>query len=368
MKRVYISSTVEDLREHRQAVSEFLHNCGYDVDAMEKYPARDDRPKAASEADASNCDFYIGIFAWRYGFVPGDDNPEGKSITECEYIAAGQAKRPRFIFLLADHAAWPSLYRDAEQERDEGRRIREFRNTLRTDTWAAFFTSPDDLAKKAISSLFQYEATRRTESLAALDELRSALDMGPSYLPNIRVKIEALGSTEFVSLRLGPTPWWTTRLHLAAALASDFTEIRQFVLFDEHGRFLLMASPGEIRRAMMKAQPKLELAYLQSPIYALSRASKLDEILSGYIMAVASVFNIPEPDAKQVVTPSVLRELGIKTEGETVEQVPGESRSALNAEIVKSRLPFIVLIKDGGVEGVIDRVQLVSRLARLALP
>ena len=70
MKRVYISSTVEDLREHRQAVSEFLHNCGYDVDAMEKYPARDDRPQAASEADTSNCDFYIGIFAWRYRFVP----------------------------------------------------------------------------------------------------------------------------------------------------------------------------------------------------------------------------------------------------------------------------------------------------------
>jgi hypothetical protein len=56
--------------------------------------------------------------------------------------------------------------------------------------------------------------------------------------------------------------------------------------------------------------------------------------------AGASVFNIPDPDLSRV-TPSVLRELGIKKEGETVEQVPGESRSALNAEIVKYRLPSL---------------------------
>jgi hypothetical protein len=368
MKRVYVSSTVQDLTEYRQAVSEALHNCGYDVDAMEKYPARDDRPRVASEADASNCDYYIGIFAWRYGYVPSDDNPDAKSITEIEYIAAGLAKKPRFTFLLADNAAWPSLYRDAEQEQDEGRRIREFRNRLKTDTWAAFFTSPDDLSKKAIISLIQYEATKQAEGLAGLDELQSAPDLGPSYLPNLRAQIETLGSTGFVSLRIGPTPWWNTRLHLSAALASDFTEIRQFVLLDEQGRFVLMAPPGEIRRALTKAQPKLELAYLKSPEYVPAPSSRIDAILSGYITAVANVFGVPELDAKQVVTPSVLRELGIKSEGETVEQVAGESRAALNAEIIKKRSPFVALINDSGVEGIIDRVQLVSRLARSALP
>jgi Domain of unknown function (DUF4062) len=79
MKSVYISSTYEDLKDYRQAVADVLRDCGYNVDAMEKYPARDDRPKAASEADVSNCDIYIGIFAWRYGHVPGEDNPENKS-------------------------------------------------------------------------------------------------------------------------------------------------------------------------------------------------------------------------------------------------------------------------------------------------
>lgn len=65
MSSVYISSTYGDLKEHRAAVAETLRRCDYNVDAMEKYAARDDRPKPACEADATNCDIYVGIFAWR---------------------------------------------------------------------------------------------------------------------------------------------------------------------------------------------------------------------------------------------------------------------------------------------------------------
>jgi hypothetical protein len=64
-----------------------------------------------------------------------------------------------------------------------------------------------------------------------------------------------------VSLRLGPTPWWTTRLHLAAALASDFTEILQFVLFDEHGRFsaygFTWRNPAGIDESTAKTRTRL---------------------------------------------------------------------------------------------------------------
>jgi hypothetical protein len=97
MKNLYISSTCEDLKDYRQALSDVLRNCSYNVDALEKYSARDDRPKAASEVDASSCDIYIGIFAWKYGYVPSEDNPEGKSITELEYLAAGRAQKPRLL-------------------------------------------------------------------------------------------------------------------------------------------------------------------------------------------------------------------------------------------------------------------------------
>jgi hypothetical protein len=130
MKVVYISSAYEDLKDHRRAAADSLRNCGYNVDAMEKYLARDDRPKAACEADAASSDIYVGIVAWRYGHVPTEDNPEGRSITELEYLAA--AKKPRLIFLLADDFPWPSSLRDAEQQPDEGKRIRELRNRLQS--------------------------------------------------------------------------------------------------------------------------------------------------------------------------------------------------------------------------------------------
>jgi Domain of unknown function (DUF4062) len=363
MKCVYISSTIQDLTQHRAAVSEALRNIGYGVDAMEKYPARDDRPKAASEADVAKADYYVGIFAWRYGYVPLQDNPEGKSITELEYIAA--SKKPRFIFLLDDHAAWPSQQRDAEQEPDEGKRIREFRNSLKRDTWAAFFSTPDELAKKTVISLLQYEATKKSEQLAALSELQTPYDFGASFLPNLRNQFETLGSTEFVSLQLGANPWWDTRLHLAAALASDFTEIRQFLLLNEQGHYLLISSPGEIRRALTKSQPKLELAYLRSLEKALAPGLNIDAILLAYTPAIRDVFGQSEQEAKRVVTPTLLRELGIKPEGEIVEQGRVGDRAGLVAEIIRKRCSFVVLTNESGVEGIVDRVQLLSRLASL---
>jgi hypothetical protein len=80
-----------NLEEFRVAVSDALRNCGYDIDWMERYAARDDRPRAACEMDVAKSDYYVGIFAWRYGHVPEDSNPEGRSVTELEYLAAGAA-------------------------------------------------------------------------------------------------------------------------------------------------------------------------------------------------------------------------------------------------------------------------------------
>ena len=46
-KKVYVSSTFEDLKEHRARVKVALEKAGYDVACMEKYPAFDERPNAA---------------------------------------------------------------------------------------------------------------------------------------------------------------------------------------------------------------------------------------------------------------------------------------------------------------------------------
>ena len=49
----------------------------HDVIAMEDYVARDDRPAAQCLRDVARSDLYVGLFAWRYGFIAAQDNPSG---------------------------------------------------------------------------------------------------------------------------------------------------------------------------------------------------------------------------------------------------------------------------------------------------
>ena len=75
MARIYISSTYEDLKDCREAAYRALRRLRHDVVAMEDYVAADERPLDRCLEDVANCDVYIGLIGWRYGFVPAEDNP-----------------------------------------------------------------------------------------------------------------------------------------------------------------------------------------------------------------------------------------------------------------------------------------------------
>src|SRR2546421_13076150 len=85
----------------------------YDVIAMEDYVATDQRPLKKCLTDVASCDLYVGLFAWRYGYIPSEGNPEHKSITELEYRKATLLKKGCLIFLLDKDAPWPPLVMDA---------------------------------------------------------------------------------------------------------------------------------------------------------------------------------------------------------------------------------------------------------------
>jgi hypothetical protein len=71
--RIYVSSTYGDLHVHREGVYRVLRQLGHDVVAMEDYVAADQRPLDKCLADVAACDLYLGIFAHRYGYIPGRD-------------------------------------------------------------------------------------------------------------------------------------------------------------------------------------------------------------------------------------------------------------------------------------------------------
>ena len=162
MTTIYLSSTYEDLKEHRRAVFDALRQSDYRVIAMEDYVATDERPVEKCLNDVDQSDIYIGIFAFRYGYVPPSDhgNPDGLSITELEFRRA-KSKKPCLIFLVKKGDTWPLNFVDAVTEKDKGERIDKLREYLGREKTASFFSSPYQLA-----SLVQTAVTKQLQQIS----------------------------------------------------------------------------------------------------------------------------------------------------------------------------------------------------------
>lgn len=152
--KIYVSSTFEDLKDFRRAVYSQLRKVRIDVDAMEDYAAADQRPLKRCREGVAAADLYIGIFAWRYGFVPPEDNPERLSITELEYLCAGEHGKERLVFLLRDDAPWPPTAMDSQSKSRKGaRQIQRLRDQLRKQHGVGYFATPDELAKEVAAAV-----------------------------------------------------------------------------------------------------------------------------------------------------------------------------------------------------------------------
>jgi len=162
--RVYVSSTFEDLKDYRAKVNEGLRRAGYELVAMEDYPAFDRRPLAKCLADVASCDLYVGILAKRYGYIPDQGNPENLSITECEYHQATAYGLPRLVFQLDSEAPWLEQFDDRLQENgDRGVSIRRFRNHVGKEHGNRLFSSPDELARLVLEAASAWEKERHAE-------------------------------------------------------------------------------------------------------------------------------------------------------------------------------------------------------------
>jgi hypothetical protein len=147
MAKIYLSSTYSDLKDYREAVYRILRMLRHDVIAMEDYVAKDQRPLDKCLEDVKGCDIYVGILGWRYGFIPDQDNPEQKSITELEYRQAEASGTPQLMFLVEEDAPWPNEHKDSETGNgSSGQRISEFRAEIQNDWTFSHFRTPDHLA------------------------------------------------------------------------------------------------------------------------------------------------------------------------------------------------------------------------------
>ena len=167
MAKIYLSSTYTDLKAYREAVYHALRQMRHDVIAMEDYVANDQRPVEKCLNDVADSDLYIGIFAWRYGYIPSGINPEHKSITELEYRKAKREGKTCLIFILAQDAPWPPTAMDAVTgEGNRGDLISALRDEFIREKTVKFFKAPEELASSVSASVSNWEKSRPPAALS----------------------------------------------------------------------------------------------------------------------------------------------------------------------------------------------------------
>lgn len=157
-RRVFISSTMLDLRAHRERVRDTLLSLGMFPVGMEQFGAQGSGDATSVSTDkVASCDLYLGIFAWRYGYVPAGAE---RSVTHQEYVEATRLGIPRFVFLAdpstdalsAPDDLFPATLRDPEHRLQ----LDAFRTELGRAHVVDFFTTPADLAARVATALHTY--------------------------------------------------------------------------------------------------------------------------------------------------------------------------------------------------------------------
>ena len=181
--RAYVSSTILDLEDCRDQVLRALSRIRVQGVAMESYVAAPDSPMEQCLRDVAESDLYIGVFAWRYGYIPPDQDA---SITELEYRQAVRLGKPTLIFVLSEDASWPLRLVDRDRER-----IEALRAELCRDRLCSLFSSPDELAGLVTAAVHNLLEKDVAAASGGIPEVRKAYlaRLGQRYR---RVDLEVL--------------------------------------------------------------------------------------------------------------------------------------------------------------------------------
>jgi formylglycine-generating enzyme required for sulfatase activity len=175
--KVFISSTVADLKEYREKAKAAAIRAGFLPIMNEDWSAKDHQPLAECMARVDGTHLTVALVAYRYGWVPeGQD----KSITrlECERTVEGPTPKQLLVFLADETAPWPDEKKE-EYRLTEAAKQKKFdqipalaleiqRNTAALQafkTWLTqgrirnTFQTPEELERKVESALKDWLTT-----------------------------------------------------------------------------------------------------------------------------------------------------------------------------------------------------------------
>jgi hypothetical protein len=166
---MFISSTMDDLKEERKKIEEIVTESGNRPILAERIFDVENTPRKVIEKRVDECDCYIGILHEKWGHVPISDNPEKLSITAIEYRRAKTNGVPVLI-LISNHMKEPEL----EQFIDKI-------SNIDTGVWRKKYENSNDLFLKV------------AQGITALER---AVNARKSSSGDVNYKQEILGTAE----------------------------------------------------------------------------------------------------------------------------------------------------------------------------
>jgi hypothetical protein len=163
---IYLSSTLDDLREERAALMDVLSSAALGV--KQSYSASEKDLVSSCWDDVAESAIYLGVIGLRYGYRPEDAvrNPDRKSITHLEFEAARRKSIPCFLFLKSENETLARHTDRFNKENEDGSLVSAFRDTLSSGSLirTANFSSVQELREKVLScvGMFQEHIHRRS--------------------------------------------------------------------------------------------------------------------------------------------------------------------------------------------------------------
>ncbi|MEI7868987.1 MAG: SUMF1/EgtB/PvdO family nonheme iron enzyme [Candidatus Methylumidiphilus sp.] len=112
--KVFISSTVADLKEYRDKAKAAAIRAGFLPIMNEDWSAKDAPPFTECMARVDGTHLTVALVAYRYGWVP-EGQAGDKSITrlECERTVEGSTPKQLLVFVADEAASWPDEKKEA---------------------------------------------------------------------------------------------------------------------------------------------------------------------------------------------------------------------------------------------------------------
>lgn len=147
--KVLISSTRIDLAKFREEIKEKLVALHQVVLMMETFGSNPSDAVNVSTDQVRECDLFIGIYAYRYGFVSKGNE---KSITEQEYDFARSLGK-RCLCYVASESLKPEVFEEDESKQQS---LAAFKQRIDVELVRTVFDSPDDLRERSAMMLIDY--------------------------------------------------------------------------------------------------------------------------------------------------------------------------------------------------------------------